>query len=385
MTSRVFDTTAGGAFLALLLTLPALAAAQPDPLPLDRPHVEKLGEPGPHWFWANDVSFFNMADGRAYLFDADSGRMLGMLSTGIFFAKLEIPADGSVIYSPETYYSRHTRGQRTDVVTYYDGNTLAVLGETVVPGRRHSGLPNVGFSTLTDDERFLLVYNFSPAQSVTVVNVAARDFVEEIQTPGCALTYAAGETRFMMMCGNGSLMTVALDDSGREASRERTDPFFDPQQDPVMEKGVRREDVWYFVSYGGDVYEVDVSGRAPAFREPWPLQPAGETGWRPGGFELLGMHAGRNELAVLMHEQGEPGSHKNPGTEIWVYDLAARERVRRMSLTAPAVSIVVTRDEHPVLLASRGEPVIDVYDFTSGELLRTIEGVGQTPLYLQVP
>lgn len=380
MAYRKATAATTAAILGLLLALPAVAE-----VPIDKPYVETLGEPGPHWFWANDVAFFNMADGRTYLYNADSGRMLGMLSTGIFFAKFETPDDYSAIYSPESYYSRHTRGERTDVISYYDARTLEVLGETIIPAKRHSGLPNIGFSSLTDNDRFLAVYNFTPAQSVTVVDVEAREFVGEIDTPGCALTYASGETSFMMMCGNGSLMTVTLDEEGEEAARERSEPFFDPQADPVMEKGVRREDVWYFVSYEGDIYEVDVSGDGPAFRDPWPLTENESGGWRPGGFQLLAVHPGRNELAVLMHEQGAPGSHKNPGTEIWVYDLDARERVRRIDLAAPAVSINVTRDPEPVLLASRGEPVIDVYDFTSGELLRTITGVGQTPLYIQVP
>jgi methylamine dehydrogenase heavy chain len=366
--------------LCFLLAFPAAAE-----LPIDKMRVETLGEPGPHWFWANDVAFFNMADGRTYLYDADSGRMLGMLSTGIFFSKFETPDDYSVIYSPETYYSRHTRGERTDVITYYDTRTLEVVGETIVQGTRFSGVPNIGFSALTDNDRFLAVYNFSPAQSVSVVDVEAREFVGEIATPGCALTYASGETRFMMMCGDGSLMTITLDEEGREAERERSEPFFDPQADPVMEKAVRREDVWYLVSYEGGVYEVDVSGDEPAFRDPWPLTEDAEGGWRPGGYQLLAVHPGRNELAVQMHPQGGPGSHKNPGTETWVYDLGDRQRVRRIELAAPALSINVTRDAKPVLLASHGEPVIDVYDFASGKLLRTITGVGQTPLYLQVP
>lgn len=376
MATRIIAIFALGLFLAF----PAAAE-----VPLDRPHVEKLGEPGPHWFWADDVAFFNMADGRAYLYDADSGRMLGMISTGIFFAKFETPDDYSVIYSPESYYSRHTRGERTDVITYYDTRTLEVVGETTIPPRRHSGVPNMGFSSLTDNERFLAVYNFSPAQSVSVVDVEAREFVGELATPGCALTYASGERSFFMMCGDGSLLTIALDEAGKEASREKSEPFFDPAADPVMEKPVRRGDTWYFVSYEGAIHEVDVSQEMPAFSEPWPLGGEAQAGWRPGGLQLLAIHPERNELAVLMHEGGEPGSHKNPGSEIWVYDLEERERVRRIELAAPAVSINVTRDANPLLVASHGGPAIDVYDFASGEHLRTIEGVGQTPLYLQVP
>ena len=352
---------------------------------MDKPRVVTLDAPKPHWFWANDVAFFNMADGRTYLYDADNGEMLGMLSTGIFYAKFETPDDYSMIYSPETYYSRHTRGERTDVVTFYDTGTLGVVDEVEIPPKRHSGLVNMGFSTLTDNERYLAIYNFTPAQSVSVVDVESRTFTGEIATPGCALTYASGDSSFMTMCGDGRLMTIVLDDQGKEASRLRSDPFFDPDSDPVMEKAVRLEDTWYFVSYEGKVHEVDVSAEAPAFSEPWTLLGDDDAGWRPGGLQLTAIHAGRGELALLMHEHGAPGSHKDPGSEIWVYDLSTRERVRRIELAAPAVSINVTRDAAPVLVASHGEPAIDIYDFRSGEHLRTITGVGQTPLYLQVP
>jgi methylamine dehydrogenase heavy chain len=289
-----------------------------------------------------------------------------------------------VIISPETYYSRHTRGERTDVVTFYDPTTLTVVDEVVVPGKRHSGLVNIGFSTLTDNDRFLAVYNFSPAQSVTIVDVRARTFIGEIATPGCALTYAAGAQSFMMMCGNGSLMTIVLDDQGKEASRVRSEPFFDTRADPVTEKAVRRDKVWYFVSFGGMVHEVDVSGETPRFAEPWSLTGKDDSTWRPGGYQLLAVHPERNELAVLMHEGG-PDTHKVPGSEMWVFDLRTQQRVRRLPLLAPAVSINVSTDAAPVVLASRGEPFIDVYDFSSGKHLRTIEGVGQTPLYIQLP
>lgn len=367
------------AFVTAILSAPVAAEVAPD-----SPGVKSLGKPGAHWFWAHDVAFFNMADGRTYLFDGDSGDMLGMLSTGIFYAKFETPDDYSMIYSPETYYSRHTRGERTDVVTFYDTRTLQVVDEVVMPTKRHSGLVNRGFSTLTDDERFLVIYNFSPAQSVSVVDVEAREFITEIATPGCAMTYAAGDTSFMMMCGNGGMMTVDLDDSGNEASRDRSPPFFDTQKDPVTEKAVRSGDTWSFVSFTGNIYEVDVSGDKPSFAKPWSLVGKDETGWRPGGLQLLGLHEKRNELAVIMHEGG-PGSHKDPGVDVWVYDRKSHRKARTIRLEAPAVSINITKDDAPLLLASRGEPVIDVYDFVSGKHLRSIEGVGQTPLYIQLP
>lgn len=371
--------TLATAIISVLLQLPAAAE-----VPVDTLSVETLGKPEPHWFWVHDVAFFNMADGRTYLYNADNGEMLGMLSTGIFYGTFETPDDYSLIYSPETYYSRHTRGERTDVVSIYDTRTLEVVDEVIVPTRRYSGMPTIGLSSLTDNNRFLTVYNFSPAQSVSVVDVESREFVGEIATPGCALTFASGPRSFMMMCANGGLMTVKLDKTGKVVSRQRSDPFFDTRADPVLDKAVRRGDIWYFVSHEGDIHEVDVSAEAPSFSDPWSLLGETDAGWRPGGIELLAIHPERNELAVLMHEGGAD-THKLPGSEVWVYDLKSQERVRRIELAAPAVSINVTRDAEPVLLASRGEPVIDVYDFKTGDHLRSIEGVGQTPLYIQLP
>ena len=40
-----------------------------------------------------------------------------------------------------------------------------------------------------------------------------------------------------------------------------------------------------------------------------------------------------------MH-QGGPDTHKEPGTEVWVYDLATRKRVQRMPMLNPLVSFV---------------------------------------------
>ena len=82
-------------------------------------------KPGPHWVWVNDIVFHHMADGKSFLVDGDSGRMLGMLSTGFGHSSVVLPGNGAMILSPEVYFTRHTRGKRTDVVTIYDGRKLS--------------------------------------------------------------------------------------------------------------------------------------------------------------------------------------------------------------------------------------------------------------------
>src|SRR5207247_10731614 len=79
--------------------------------------------------------------------------------------------------------------------------------------------------------------------------------------------YAAGARRFLMLCANGAALSVMLDGEGGEARLERSEPFFDPQQDPVTEKAVRRGNEWLFVSFEGAVHPVDVSGETPRFGE----------------------------------------------------------------------------------------------------------------------
>ncbi len=69
---------------------------------------EKLGAPKPHWFFVYDVNFLGYLDSKVYLFDGDTGSMLGMLSTGAFGNAVEFAPDFSAIYVPEMYHSRGT-------------------------------------------------------------------------------------------------------------------------------------------------------------------------------------------------------------------------------------------------------------------------------------
>ena len=343
-------------------------------------------EPSPHWVWYHDIAFFNMVSGRTYLLDADAGRVLGMLSTGVMFAKLDLPKDYAEIYSPETYYSRGARGERTDVVSIYDPRTLEVKGEIVIPPKRHSGVPVPAYSGLSDDDRFLFIYNMTPAQSVSVVDVKERKFIEEVSTPGCALVYPAGDRRFNMLCGDGSILTVTIDDGGSLVSKELSESFFDPQTDPVTEKAVRYGDTWLYVSFSGVVHPVDVSGAKPSFLPKWSLLTDADKAesWLPGGLQHLVVHQDKGLLFSAMH-QGGVDTHKDPGSEVWVYDLATKKRTKRFTMKAPALSLAVTRDDNPLLMTVfPEESSVHVYDADTGEHLRTIADIvfGSTPLMM---
>jgi len=351
------------------------------------PEVASLAVPASkHWVWVNDFVFPHMADGMAYLVDGDTGRYLGTLSTGYSFSHVLLSRDSRLIYSPETYFSRGTRGKRTDVVTLYDTGTLGVVGEIPIPPKRSSNLPMIGNQVLTDDDRFLLIYNFNPGQSITVVDTKSRKFVREVESPGCALVYPTGPRSFFTVCGDGSLLLVNLDDKGG-AQQKRTPPLLGMGSDPVTEKAVRIGHTWYFVSFAGRIYPLEVDADHAVIGTTWWLTSEAERkdGWRPGGIQQLAVNADKSRLYAVMHRGGIE-THKDPGKDVWVFDVSTRQRVQQIVLKNSATSILLSRDEHPLLFSISIEATdLDIYDAPSGRWLRTVEHIGTTPTIMVTP
>ena len=340
-----------------------------------------------HWIWVNDFVFPHMVDGRASLVDGDSGRYLGMLSTGFGSGRLVPASDGKVLYSAESYFSRGNRGKRSDVVTLYDTKTLEVITEIPIPPKRASNTPAMGNAVLTDDDRFLLIFNFNPGSSVSVVDTANRKFVGEIETPGCALIFPTGRRSFFTLCGDGGALVVELNKDGGALRQSRTAPLFDADHDPVAERPVRVGDTWYFVTYDGRVVPVHTTRQGLAAGEGWWLASAAERkdGWRPGGLQQLAVHVGQNRLYALMH-RGNRDTHKDPGKDVWAYDLASRQRVSKFSTRDLATSIQLSTDAKPLFYSVFADSdKLDVYDPDTGALLRTVDSVGTTPTLLVTP
>lgn len=402
---RTIPTRLWARFFCGLMLLGVAAVSVAD-VTLDTPgRVEVLpAASDPHWMWVSDLLLQRRA-----LVDLDDGHFLGLISTGYNSLAAVQPRSRPEIYVPETYYSRGSRGERTDVVTIYDAKSLLPQAEVEIPPRRAINVLPSGNVALSDDDRFLAVFNMTPATSLSIVDVEQRSFASEITTPGCSLVYAAGERRFLMLCGDGALLAIELDERGRELSRKRSERFFDPQLDPVTEKAVRGRDAWVFVSFDGMVHVVDISGGDLRIEPAWSLLSDAERrdSWRVGGSQHLALHAASGRLYSLMH-QGGADTHKEPASELWVYDLVRRERVARRELAHPGFSFLgqdvdvgrewvwpfnrmwdwmldsvipnpglihvqVTQDDEPLLVTSAmiGSSMA-VYDARSLELLRRV-------------
>lgn len=363
------------------------AAAGIAPLAAEQPTVEQLGPPGPHWILVNDINFLGYMDSKVYLFDAGVGAMLGMLSTGGYRNAVEVAPDFSFIYSPETYYPRGTRGPRTDVVTIYATSTLEAVGEVVIPPKRATGMPHRAYSGISDDGRFVFVANMTPATSVSVVDMQARALTAEIETAGCTLVYPTGNRSFASLCGDGTLQQMHVDNAGALASRSRSTKFFDPVNDPVTEKAARHGNTWLFFSFEGYAHPVTFAADAIRVDERWslftPAQRADD--WRVGGLGFAAIHTATGRLYVIVH-QGGVDTHKHPGEQVWVYDLATRTRSQVIQLVTPAATVAVSSDPAPLLYTTLLDlPAIIVYDAISGDHQRIIEGAPFNPSHVQTP
>ena len=336
----------------------------------------------PHWVWLNDVSFDRMLDGRAYLIDADTGRMLGMVSSGYGHSSLLLAPDGKEFAAVSTYYSRGTRGARTDVATFYKTADLAAGSEAVLPPKRYNGMPFISAQPVMPGGKFALIYNFTPEQSVTVIDMPGHKLVGEFATPGCGLSYPTSPSKFFLICSDGALQAASLDAAGKITLGGTTKQLF-AADDPVTEKGVWTGKQWLFFSFSGKVHVIDQTGDLPKVVKTWSLTGKGEEGWRPGALQTAAYHRGTDRLYVLMHEGGV-NTHKDPGTEIWVYQASQGKRIQRIKLDKMAMSVAVSQDEKPLLYTTMFEERdLKVYDALSGELLRKIDGLGPTMTVIQ--
>jgi methylamine dehydrogenase heavy chain len=363
--------------------------------------------------WVTDRLF-----AHSVLVDGDTGEVLGMVDAGATITPkppLYAPGRGE-FYSVEIAYSRFRRGERTDYVTIYGSESLAVTGEVVLPTRAAESNASVAHAALLDGERFLGVFNQFPNTSVSIVDLENRTFAGEVIVSGCAGVYAVGPQQFAMLCGDGTVVVVTLDGAGRKSGIVRGQPFFDPVADPAFMQAARIGSRWVFVTFEGRVHEVDFAQGAPVAAEPWSLFGAdgAADGWRVGGLQHVAVHAATNRLYTVMHEGG-PGSHKAPGREVWVYDLAARAHVDTFempNLTAAFLlavlrqetdgalasllawllpnqgvhTIAVTRGAAPLLFARNAElGALAVLDAQTGEHLRSVADLGLAGPTLEVP
>ncbi len=370
--------------LAALASLSNVASAD---LPLDQITVAKLSEPHPYRLYLTDPVINHLPDGKLTLIDGRTLKVEGMVSTGMF-GQTALSPDRSEIYVLTTYYAKLNRGQRIEEIDVYDAKTLALKEEIPYPARHTQALPYGPALRTTADGRFILVQNATPATSVSIVNRKTGQQVTEVATPGCYMLYPAqSANRFATLCGDGTMLTISLDDEGKPVDKKRSAKFFEAESDPLFVAAPQEGDRYHFVTFHGQAVTIDVGGEVAKPGAFWSLLSAKDKtgGWRPGGYQPLAYHQDSDTLYVAMHPKSYEGSHKNPAHEIWVYDLKSQSRVAR-SRTPEATGLAVSQGNAPRLFAYNSEKA-SIAAFDGGrklKLVRQAANFGDMPTQLQV-
>ena len=389
---------------ALLASLPALGlamalAARADrlnerlpPLPIEPiGQVATLSADFPEsWMYVDEISFANMFGGKIILMDVAETRpakRIKAMADKALIGNFTQARSRNEFYIMETFHERGARGKRTDVLAIYDKTTYNIVKELLWDETgtvRVQALPERYSMTLTADERFLLVSNFSPAASFTVVDLDTREIVTTIGTPGCVLTYPTGKNGVSSLCNNGGLLSTVLDNNGYMQAQYQIAPFFDTDKTPIYERPAIVDGIAYFPSFAGLVHAIDLRGDVAAHLETWSLVSAQERrqNWRPSGLALIDTDE-QGLVYLLMNPGGHDGSQTHGSEHVWVFDMAAKQRLRAIDLPNFGISLALSRGARPKLVVTNSDMNLDVLDARSGAFMQTISDFGNTtPLLL---
>jgi methylamine dehydrogenase heavy chain len=338
------------------------------------------------WVMVDEASFFSMFGGKVIVLDVaetkHSKRIKGLVHKNLLGNFTQSKTRGE-FYILETFHARGGRGPREDVLAIYDKQTLSIKKELVWPKpNRMQALPERYAMALSSDEKLLYAANFDPAASFNVVDLDSQKIVAEIGTPGCVLTYPLGKRSVASLCSNGAMMTSNLKVDGTLDKQSRSEPFFDTDDTPIFEHAVFVDGIAHFPSFKGLLHSFDMTGEEAKYLGSWDMltEQDKKGKWRPSGLGLNDFDdAGL--MYTIFQPDGHEGTHTQGGTQVWVFDLKTKQRVRVIETPNWAISIAVTRGAKPLLVVTNGELNLDVFNAQDGSLIQTVSDFGNvTPL-----
>ena len=164
------------------------------------------------------------------------------------------------------------------------------------------------------------------------------------------------------------MLTIKLDANGQVAGRSESKQFNPLDTDPLFTASAMLNGIRYFPSLHGRIQPIDMKTEDVKVLPEWSLVSPEEKAahWRPSGWQILASDE-KSLLYVLMQPNAQEGTHKNPATEVWVFNAATKTRVKRLRLARPGSSLALTRGPEALMLVQAGER-LDVYETQGGSL-----------------
>lgn len=334
---------------ASILVMATLASQPIPPLAADtiRPEtvtqIKNISE-GPH--------LYVHGGGKIHVVDADDFKYQGSISVGANAGgqKDVFSPDGKSLYLAKIYFPQGVNGKRIDVVEKWDIPTLTLTEETALPITKLAIRgADYALASLSSDGRWMYVQNATPATSISTFDVNRSSFGSEIPLPGCWGVYPVwGSNRFVALCGDGRLSTVSVSEDGSASGTERSEKIFDVDTDPLFTSYQRIDNNLLMISFNGNFYRIDISGKIARLTQKVALVEGVEGGWKPSGSQPIALVSGSSVVYILMRKVAKEGDHAEPANEVWAYDLAKRKVISRSS-TENAVSITYHNGDNPYL------------------------------------
>lgn len=335
------------------------------------------------WVMVDEASFFAMASGKVIILDLaetrPAKRIKGVIDKSYLGNVAQSKTRGE-LYILETFHRRGTRGPKEDVLSIYDKETLTIKKEIVWPKpKRLQSLPEHYAMSLSADERFLYATNFDPASSFTIIDLETQEIVNEVEMPGCILTYPVGLRAIASLCSNGSMLTSSINEDGSLKSQNRSEPFFDTDSTPIFEHATYINGIAYFWSFKGVLHSFDMSGDQAIYKGQWDaLSEEDKAGnWRPSGIVLNDVDD-QGHIYTIFQPDGGEGTQTHGGNQVRVYDPVNKKLVRTIETPRWAITLAVTRGDNPLLVVTNGELSLDVFNAKDGSFIHTISDFGNT-------
>lgn len=330
-----------------------------------------------HWVTANRGN-------TVYLVNARTGKVGGSLAVSNFTPAIAPHMEVGRIYTYGSYYSRGLYGDRTDLMVVYDAATASPVAEVSLP-QMPAGIGHPGMMGLINN-KFVGIWNISPATSVSVVNVETLSFVSEVAMPSCSGINPQGNG-WISICADGTALYIELDANGQVARRVQSERFFDAFDDALYDYAVPAADGWMFMSIEGLLRKITLSGNTLQVSEPFDINPPtngtvdvngvafpNDDHWRIAGSQVFAYHDSEALLATVMRDNGGQEVFDKYGTEIWMYNMRTGNRGFRIKLGSgvEARGVLFTPGPDPLLVINTNRGM-EIREPRTGVLLHTLE------------